>query len=88
MVLNLNIDFALEDATPDRLRLLQAVLDAHDMAARNNQNASSGAAVNAFFGSAQLTNGIASAILTLGDAVATIRMVGVGQSGGGLYQWF
>lgn len=24
----------------------------------------------------------------LGDAVATIRMVGVGQSGGGLYQWF
>ncbi len=68
MVLNLNIDFALEDATPDRLRLLQAVLDAHDMAARNNQNASSGAAVNAFFGSAQLTNGIASAILTLGDA--------------------
>jgi citrate synthase len=38
------------------------------MAARNNQNASSGAAVNAFFGSAQLTNAIASAILTLGDA--------------------
>jgi len=68
MVLNINIDFALEDATPEKLRLLQAVMDAHDMAARNNQNASSGAAVNAFFGSAQLTNGIASAILTLGDA--------------------
>ena len=55
MVLNINIDFALEDATPEKLRLLQAVMDAHDMAARNNQNASSGAAVNAFFGSAQLT---------------------------------
>jgi len=68
MVLNLNIDFALADATPKKLELLQAVFDAHDMAARNNQNASSGAAVNAFFGSAQLTNGIASAILTLGDA--------------------
>jgi citrate synthase len=68
MVLNLNIDFALVDATPKKLELLQAVFDAHDMAARNNQNASSGAAVNAFFGSAQLTNGIASAILTLGDA--------------------
>jgi citrate synthase len=68
MVLNLNIDFALADATPKKLELLQSVFDAHDMAARNNQNASSGAAVNAFFGSAQLTNGIASAILTLGDA--------------------
>ena len=68
MVLNINIDFALENATPEKLRLLQAVMDAHDMAARNNHNASSGAAVNAFFGSAQLTNGIASAILTLGDA--------------------
>jgi len=68
MVLNLNIDFALADATPQKLGLLQAVFDAHDMAARNNQNSSSGAAVNAFFGSAQLTNGIASAILTLGDA--------------------
>jgi citrate synthase len=68
MDLNLNIDFALGDATPKKLELLQAVFDAHDMAARNNQNASSGAAVNAFFGSAQLTNAIASAILTLGDA--------------------
>ena len=68
MVLNLNIDFGLAEATPKKLELLQAVFDAHDMAARNNQNASSGAAVNAFFGSAQLTNGIASAILTLGDA--------------------
>ena len=68
MVLNLNIDFALADATPRKLELLQAVFDAHDMAARNNQNSSSGAAVNAFFGSGQLTNGIASAILTLGDA--------------------
>jgi citrate synthase len=68
MVLNLNIDFALADATPQKLELLQAVFDAHDMAARNNQNSSSGAAVNAFFGSAQITNGIASAILTLGDA--------------------
>jgi citrate synthase len=68
MVLKLNIDFALEEVTPEKLELLQAVFDAHDMAARNNQNASSGAAVNAFFGSAQLTNAIASAILTLGDA--------------------
>ena len=68
MVLNLNIDFGLAEATPKKLELLQAVFDAHDMAARNNQNASSVAAVNAFFGSAQLTNGIASAILTLGDA--------------------
>ena len=68
MVLNLNIDFALADATPQKLELLQAVFDAHDMAARNNQNSSSGAAVNAFFGSAQITNAIASAILTLGDA--------------------
>ena len=68
MVLKLNIDFALAEATPKKLELLQAVFDAHDMAARNNQNASSGAAVNAFFGSAQLTNAIASAILTLGDA--------------------
>ena len=68
MVLKLNIDFALEEVTPNKLELLQAVFDAHDMAARNNQNASSGAAVNAFFGSAQLTNAIASAILTLGDA--------------------
>jgi citrate synthase len=68
MVLKLNIDFALEEVTPEKLELLQSVFDAHDMAARNNQNASSGAAVNAFFGSAQLTNAIASAILTLGDA--------------------
>jgi len=68
MVLKLNIDFALEEVTPKKLELLQAVFDAHDMAARNNQNSSSGAAVNAFFGSAQLTNAIASAILTLGDA--------------------
>jgi citrate synthase len=68
MVLKLNIDFALEEVTPEKLELLQAVFDAHDMAARNNQNASSGAAMNAFFGSAQLTNAIASAILTLGDA--------------------
>jgi citrate synthase len=68
MVLKLNIDFALEEVTPKKLELLQSVFDAHDMAARNNQNASSGAAVNAFFGSAQLTNAIASAILTLGDA--------------------
>jgi citrate synthase len=68
MVLKLNIDFALEEVTPEKLELLQAVFDAHDMAARNNQNASSAAAVNAFFGSAQLTNAIASAILTLGDA--------------------
>jgi citrate synthase len=68
MVLKLNIDFALAEVTPKKLELLQAVFDAHDMAARNNQNASSGAAVNAFFGSAQLTNAIASAILTLGDA--------------------
>ena len=68
MVLKLNIDFALAEVTPEKLELLQAVFDAHDMAARNNQNASSGAAVNAFFGSAQLTNAIASAILTLGDA--------------------
>jgi len=68
MVLNLNIDFALGEVTPKKLDLLQSVFDAHDMAARNNQNASSAAAVNAFFGSAQLTNGIASAILTLGDA--------------------
>ena len=68
MVLKLNIDFALNDTTPQKLELLQAVFDAHDMAARNNQNMSSGAAVNAFFGSGQLPNGIASAILTLGDA--------------------
>ena len=68
MVLKLNIDFALAEATPKKLELLQAVFDAHDMAARNNQNSSSGAAVNAFFGSAQLTNAIASAMLTLGDA--------------------
>ena len=68
MVLKLNIDFALAEVTPKKLELLQAVFDAHDMAARNNQNSSSGAAVNAFFGSAQLTNAIASAILTLGDA--------------------
>jgi citrate synthase len=68
MVLKLNIDFVLEEVTPKKLELLQSVFDAHDMAARNNQNASSGAAVNAFFGSAQLTNAIASAILTLGDA--------------------
>ena len=68
MVLNLNIDFGLAEASPKKLELLQAVFDAHDVAARNNQNASSAAAVNAFFGSAQLTNGIASAILTLGDA--------------------
>ena len=68
MVLKLNIDFALAEVTPKKLELLQAVFDAHDMAARNNQNSSSGAAVNAFFGSAQLTNAIASAMLTLGDA--------------------
>ena len=68
MVLKLNIDFALAEATPKKMELLQAVFDAHDMAARNNQNTSSGAAVNAFFGSAQLTNAIASAMLTLGDA--------------------
>lgn len=68
MVLNLNIDFALADATPKRMELLQAVFDAHDMAARNNQNASSAASVNASIGSGQVTNGIASAILTLGDA--------------------
>lgn len=68
MVLKLNIDFALAEVTPKKMELLQAVFDAHDMAARNNQNSSSGAAVNAFFGSAQLTNAIASAILTLGDA--------------------
>ena len=68
MVLKLNIDFALAEVTPKKMELLQAVFDAHDMAARNNQNASSGAAVNAFFGSAQLTNAIASAMLTLGDA--------------------
>ena len=68
MVLKLNIDFALAEATPKKMELLQAVFDAHDMAARNNQNSSSGAAVNAFFGSAQLTNAIASAMLTLGDA--------------------
>ena len=68
MVLNLNIDFALAEATPKKLELLQAVFNAHDAAARNNQNSSSGAAVNSFFGSGNLTNGIASAILTLGDA--------------------
>lgn len=68
MVLNLNIDFGLADVTPEKLELLQAVFDAHDMAARNNQNASSGAAINSFFGSGNLTNAIASAILTLGDA--------------------
>lgn len=68
MVLKLNIDFALAEVTPKKMELLQAVFDAHDMAARNNQNSSSGAAVNAFFGSAQLTNAIASAMLTLGDA--------------------
>lgn len=68
MVLNLNIDFALGEASPKKLELLQAVFDAHDIAARNNQNASSVASVNAFFGSGNLTNGIASAVLTLGDA--------------------
>lgn len=68
MVLNLNIDFALNEASPEKLRLLQAVFDAHDLAARNNQNASSSAAVNAFFGSGNLVNGIASAALTLGEA--------------------
>lgn len=68
MVLNLNIDFALGEVTPKKLELLQSVFDAHDMAARNNQNASSAAAVNAFFGSGNLPNGIASAALTLGDA--------------------
>lgn len=73
MVLKLNIDFALAEVTPKKLELLQAVFDAHDMAARNNQNSSSGAAVNAFFGSAQLTNAIASAILTLGDAHGPIN---------------
>lgn len=68
MVLNLNIDFALGEVSPKKLELLQAVFDAHDIAARNNQNASSAAAANAFFGSGNLTNGIASAVLTLGDA--------------------
>jgi len=68
VVLNLNIDFAFGEVTPKKLELLQAVFDAHDMAARSNQNASSAAAMNAFFGSGNLTNGIASSILTLGDA--------------------
>jgi citrate synthase len=67
MIINLNIDFALAEATPKRLELLQAVFDAHDMAARDNQNASSGAAMNAFIGSGSLENGIASAILTIGE---------------------
>ena len=49
MVLNLNIDFGMAEATPKKLEFLQAVFDAHDMAARNNQNAGSGAAVNASF---------------------------------------
>ena len=66
MVLNLNIDFVRAEVTRQRLALLQAVFDAHDRAARNNQNASSGAAMNAFIGSGILANGIASAVMTLG----------------------
>jgi citrate synthase len=66
MVLNLNIDFVRGEVTPDKLALLQAVFDAHDTAARNNQNASSAAAMNAFIGSGMLANAIASAVMTLG----------------------
>jgi citrate synthase len=66
MVLNLNIDFVRAEVTQEKLALLQAVFDAHDKAARNNQNASSGAAMNAFIGSGILANGIASAVMTLG----------------------
>lgn len=66
MVLNLNIDFVRGEVTPDKLALLQAVFDAHDTAARNNENASSGAAMNAFIGSGMLANAIASAVMTLG----------------------
>jgi citrate synthase len=67
MNVRLNIDFCLNEITPEKQELFQAVFDAHDSAARKNHNASSGAALNSFFGSGHLTNAIASAILSVGN---------------------
>jgi len=73
MKLDLNIGYC-EKLDADGVELLQAVVDAHDQAARNNQNASSFAAVNACAGSGNIGNGIASAILTLGQHHGPISM--------------
>lgn len=73
MKLDLNITYCNE-IDSDKIELLQSIVDAHDQAARNNQNASSLAAVNAFVGSGNIGNGIASAILTLGQHHGPISM--------------
>lgn len=65
MTINIKTDIApeLDDL---RQQLMDLVVEAHQTAAKNNPNASSGACQNAFFGSGKIENGLASALLTLG----------------------
>jgi citrate synthase len=53
--------------------LLGLVLEAHNRAALDNPNASSGACVNAVAGTGRVENGIASAILTLGPTHGPVQ---------------
>jgi len=70
--------FLEKPITESGLLLLNEVIKAHDLAATTNQNASSAACVNALSGSGSFSNGVASAILTLGKhhgPISDARMV-------------
>ena len=56
--------------TPDRQEFLEAVLKAHDTAARNNANVSSAAYQNTLLGSGRIENAIVSGLLSIGGGHA------------------
>jgi citrate synthase len=65
----------------DRLRLVNVVVAAHQRAARENNNASSAAMLNATFGSGRIENGIASAVLSIGGKHGPL------EAARGTYEW-
>lgn len=71
MNMNIPIPFVGE-LSDEQQRLLDATIQAHQTAARSNKNISSITMLNASMGSGRLENGIAAAILTIGNLHAPL----------------
>lgn len=72
MLIDLNLIFCVDDSEHIAQGLMQAVFKAHYKAALTNQCASSVACINAFASSGNLSNGISSALMTVGTLHAPI----------------